>query len=190
MAPTLVFLFYELARNPAEANALHAEVSGVDINDSAALQDLPHLNGVINETLRLHPPVPSGGYRETPSQGITVAGQYIPGHTTIVAPRYTIGRLESCFEQAEQFIPERWYSAPAMVKNKRAFAPFSQGRYSCVGKNLALGELRYVTALLVARYHVDFLPGQRGTDVETKMRDQFTAAPGCLELVFRLRATN
>lgn len=159
----------------------------MDITNSRTLRDLPHLNALINETLRIHPPVPSGGYRQTPSEGLTIAGQYIPGHTTIVAPRYTIGRLESCFTQADQFVPERWYSRPEMVKNKAAFAPFSQGRYSCVGKQLALAELRFVTALLVGKYYVRFAPGEDGGRVERDMKDQFTAAPGRLRLVFRAR---
>ena len=183
----MVFLFYELACNPAQAEKLYAEVRDIDITDSKTLRDLPHLDGLINETLRIHPPVPSGGYRETPPQGITVAGRYIPGHTTIVAPRYTIGRHESCFEKANQFIPERWYSNPSMVKNKRAFAPFSQGRYSCVGKNLALAELRYVTALLVGKYIIEFAPREDGSRVEGNMKDQFTAAPGALNLIFKAR---
>lgn len=181
----MVFVFYELVRNSDQVDKLFAEVSGVDINDSKALQDLPYLNGVINETLRIHPPVPSGGYRESPSQGITIAGRYIPGRTTIVAPRYTIGRLESCFEKVERFIPERWNSSPTMIKDKRAFAPFAQGRYSCVGKNLALTELRYITALLVRKYHIEFASGTSRDEIETRMKDQFTAAPGNLSLIFR-----
>ncbi len=35
--------------------------------------------------------------------------------------------VESCFEQAKDFVPERWYSKPEMIKDKRAFAPFAQG---------------------------------------------------------------
>ena len=65
--------------------------------DIGALKSLQHLNGVINEALRLHPALPSGGLRETPESGLTIAGQYIPGKVTILAPRYTIGRCESDF---------------------------------------------------------------------------------------------
>lgn len=204
VAPTLVFLFYELALHPDQAEKLHAELLSVDIHDRKSLQALPHLNGFIQETLRLHPPVPSGGYRQTPPEGITVAGQYIPGYTTIVSPRYSLGRLESCFQKPLQFIPERWYSQSDLVKDKRAHAPFSQGRYACVGKNLALAELRFVTALLTRKYRVRFTPnagpgdemepsgknrheGEWWRRVETEMRDQFTAAPGQLELVFEAR---
>lgn len=246
----MVFLFYELALHPDQAEKLHAELLSIDIHDRKALQALPHLNGCIQETLRLHPPVPSGGYRETPPEGITVAGQYIPGHTTIVSPRYSLGRrtsffpspfrisflpdspstVESCFQQPLQFIPERWSTQPDLIRDKRGHAPFSQGtpffsqphaehlintlllgRYACVGKNLALAELRFVTALLARKYRVRFAPppageggrekiehGRTGEDegagggfwwrrVETEMRDQFTAAPGQLELVFEKR---
>ena len=35
--------------------------------------------------------------------------------------------VESCFERANDFIPERWYKHPEMVKNKNAFAPFALG---------------------------------------------------------------
>ena len=38
--------------------------------------------------------------------------------------------VESCFEQANDSIPERWYSGPEMIKDKRAFAPFALGLFS------------------------------------------------------------
>ncbi|CRG88390.1 hypothetical protein PISL3812_05420 [Talaromyces islandicus] len=187
VAPTMVFLFYELALNPEQADKIYNEVCTYDIANHNKLKNLNHLNGCINETLRLHPPVPSGGYRETPPEGVYINEKYIPGNTTLIAPRYTIGRLETCFEKAEEFIPERWYSRLEMVKSKKAFSPFSQGRYSCVGKNLAMAELRYVTAILVKKYTVRFAPGQSIEKVEAEMRDQFTAAPGDLKLLFTPR---
>lgn len=61
------------------------------------------------------------------------------------------------------------------------------GRYSCVGKNLALQELRCVTALLASKYDVTFPPGEDGTSVEADTRDQFTSSPGELRVSFRAR---
>jgi len=61
------------------------------------------------------------------------------------------------------------------------------GRYTCVGKALALAELRTVASLLVSKYHIRFAPGEDGAQVEGDMRDQFTAAPGKLNLSFTLR---
>jgi cytochrome P450 len=70
------------------------------------------------------------------------------------------------------------------VADKKSFTPFSLGRYSCVGKNLALAEIRFVTALLISKYNIKFAPGEDGTTVWKDMKDQFTAVPGKLELVF------
>lgn len=95
VAPTLVFLFYELALHPEKAEKLYQEVKGLDVYDPKVLQRLPYLNAVIKETLRLHPAVPTGGYRDTPSQGMTIGETFIPGNTTIVAPRYVLGRCET-----------------------------------------------------------------------------------------------
>lgn len=39
----------------------------------------------------------------------------------------TVTSVEECFEQAGEFIPERWYSKRHLIKNERAFAPFAQG---------------------------------------------------------------
>lgn len=83
-----------MALHPHEQQKLYEEISTADIHDLLALRSLPHLNGVINESLRIHPPVPTGGYRQSPKGGMYIAGQYIPGDTTIVAPRYTLGKRE------------------------------------------------------------------------------------------------
>ncbi|KAI9745627.1 MAG: hypothetical protein M1818_001161 [Claussenomyces sp. TS43310] len=187
-ALTLIVLFYFLAKHPEHLKKLQTELEAVDwMNQPDLLQNLPHLNGLINETLRLYPAVPTGGLRETPKEGTILAGRFIPGQTVICAPRYTLGRLESCFEQANEFIPERWYSRPEMVKNKNAFAPFARGQYYCIGKNLAYSELRFVTALLTSEFDVAFPPGDDGSRVVDEYVDQFTATAGPLNLVFSNR---
>ena len=80
--------------NPDQAEKLYEELKGIDVSDRKAIEKLPHLNGSINEAMRLHPALPTGGYRILPEEGITVAGQYIPGGTTLVAPRYHIFRCK------------------------------------------------------------------------------------------------
>ncbi|KAI0854964.1 hypothetical protein F4860DRAFT_69272 [Xylaria cubensis] len=84
-----------------------------------------------NGCSELHLPVPTGGYRVTPPSGVFVNDIYIPGNTTIVAPKYSIGRLETCYESPNQLIPERWTTQQDMVKDKRSFPPFSQEWREC-----------------------------------------------------------
>ncbi|KAF3480939.1 uncharacterized protein GIQ15_06286 [Arthroderma uncinatum] len=127
VAPTMVFLFYELLRHPEQVEKLYQELKTVDVMDTRVLQGLPHLNAVIKETLRLHPAVPTGGYRDTPPEGMAIGGTFIPGNTTMVAPRYVLHRLESCYIHAGKWIPERWTTSPELVKDTRSFLPFSQG---------------------------------------------------------------
>ncbi|KAL9116775.1 MAG: hypothetical protein Q9187_006694 [Circinaria calcarea] len=89
---TLICLFYRLASDPATTEKLQAEVAAIDCSDDKILQKLPYLNGVVNEALRLHPALPTGGYRKTPSEGAIICGRFVPGDTNIIAPRYTIFR--------------------------------------------------------------------------------------------------
>jgi cytochrome P450 len=91
---------------------------------------------------------------------------------------------ESIYSQALEFVPERWYSKPEMVKHKDAFAPFSMGPYNCIGKNLAYLEMRTLVAQLILNFDVKLAPGEDGTRLLTRTKDHFTVTPGQLDLVF------
>lgn len=94
-AATLVYVLYELCRSPIHIEKLRKEIDATgtlaELNHDR-VKDMKHLNGVINEALRLHPVVPSGVYRDTPPEGMTIAGRYIPGNVVVLVPQYTLGR--------------------------------------------------------------------------------------------------
>ncbi|KAI0534869.1 cytochrome P450 [Xylaria digitata] len=183
----LTFAFYHLARDPSQQDKLIREIQDVDIYDRVQLQSCNHLTAFINETLRLYPPVPTGGNRITPPAGVTINGKYIPGGVTIVAPKYSIHRLESSYERADRFIPERWTTQQDMVKDNRGFAPFSLGKFGCIGKSLAMIEMRFVIALLLKKFEIEFQGNDKGEALFADLKDQFTFAPGDLPLRFRMR---
>ena len=96
VAIVLTHIFYYLAKDPTYIEKLRKELDPLMQSDEPfnvrMVQDAKHLNGVINEVLRLHPPTPSGGFRTTPPQGITVDGIFIPGGVNLNVPLYTLGR--------------------------------------------------------------------------------------------------
>ncbi|KAH8691979.1 putative cytochrome P450 monooxygenase [Talaromyces proteolyticus] len=190
-AATLTYMFYHIAAENGLLSRLRQEVEPAIGSDGTiehkALQASTLLNGCINETLRLHPPVPSGLYRKTPPEGVYVGKEFIPGNTVIQAHLYSIGHSESHFVQADAFIPERFSSRPELIKHKDAFAPFSMGPYGCIGKALAYMEIRMLTAYLITEFDISFAPGEDGRDLLSKTVDHFTVSLGPLNLCFARR---
>lgn len=103
-------------------------LNGKNRLDSKDVSKAQHLNGVIQEALRLHPAIPSGFPRLTPPEGITVSGTFIPGGTIVVLPVYAMQHDEVNYERANEFIPERWYSRKDMIKNPEAFLSWNVGK--------------------------------------------------------------
>ncbi|KAI0185628.1 cytochrome P450 [Xylaria flabelliformis] len=93
-ASSLIILFYYLALYPNHASKIQKELEDIDYTDIKSLTALPHLDGTINESMRLLPSVPSWGSRVVSPEGLTLDGLFIPGGTKICAPRYSIGRCE------------------------------------------------------------------------------------------------
>lgn len=82
-----------LKKLQAEVDAYAADANAADATfDALSLGQLPYLNAVMDETLRLHPPVSSGTQRVTPPEGLLVGETFIPGDTIVRAPTYTIQR--------------------------------------------------------------------------------------------------
>lgn len=97
-AATLTFLFYHLALDPSQTRKLREELKPLTAGGDWThrdIQNASHLNGVINEALRLHPPVPNGVSRKTPPQGMQVGETYVPGNALFVMPQFTMGRGKS-----------------------------------------------------------------------------------------------
>ncbi|CAG8953351.1 hypothetical protein HYFRA_00003562 [Hymenoscyphus fraxineus] len=193
-APSFVSIFYCLAKYPLDAEKIYEEVKNVDTLDIATVTALPHLNGVINEAMRLYPVLPTGISRLTPPEGVMFGNTFVPGNTKLLLPACVISKhvnysyaVESAFVRGTEFIPERWYSKPEMIKKKHAFAPFGLGRMTCAGNGLAMTQLRLVTATLVKEFKISFAPGEDGVPFLRDMRDQLTAQPGQLKLLFQER---
>ncbi|OQE04404.1 hypothetical protein PENVUL_c033G10168 [Penicillium vulpinum] len=186
-AATLTNLFFHLASDRTLYKTLQTELDSLPSLSHDKLVGVKLLDAVINETLRLHPAVPSGMQRLTPPEGITIGSTYVPGNVMVCTPLHTLFRDERIFPRPLEFLPERWDTQPELVKDPTAFIPFNTGTYSCVGKQLGLMELRSVTAEILARYEVSFAPNQTASAFLDGKQDAFTLATGPLKVVFQKR---
>ena len=90
----------QLVQHPEQVQRLRDEVSPYIPEPShevlhGKIANLPHLNAIINENLRLHPPAAASLQRKTPPEGITIEGVYISGNMTVMRPQYVLGRGRS-----------------------------------------------------------------------------------------------
>ncbi|EDU46786.1 Cytochrome P450 [Pyrenophora tritici-repentis] len=187
VAATLTFAFFYLAKYPEHATRLRDELLPFRAPDGTfshqRIFNAPHLNAVINETLRLHPPA-STILRETPPQGILVGETFIPGNMTVFSSQYALGRSDAIYPKAADFIPERWHSRPDLIRNSAAYAPFSVGHHSCLGRPLALMEMRLTLAETLSRFEVAFAPGFDPDHFLDDVHDCMSWHIGNLDLTF------
>ncbi len=72
-----------------------------------------------------------------------------------------------------------------MNNEKPTSADKRAGRFGCVGKNLALAELRLVTTFLVKKYSFSFADEKQGSAFLDDVHDCFVTMTGPLDLQFR-----
>ncbi|TGZ85200.1 cytochrome P450 [Ascodesmis nigricans] len=193
ISTTISMALYELSRNKDLQTRLYQELletfpnSPYDEITVNVVKRLPYLNAVINETLRLHPPTPNGTQYIVPDDGRTIDGSWLPGGTVMRTCPFAIQRDERYFSQAEAFFPERWTTRPELIKDRNAFIPFATGPYVCVGKNLALQEIRLALANIIRVYRVSLGPSFNNKVFWDEWKDRFVLRIGPSPLVFTSR---
>ncbi|KAM0268896.1 hypothetical protein ACHAQH_009869 [Verticillium albo-atrum] len=115
----------------------------------AQAKELPYLQAVFRESLRLRPPVANLFPRDIPAGGDTVVvdGESValPGGVCIGYSAYAMHRSEALYgDDAQAFRPERWFEddkdkLAAMVRTNDLV--FGDGKFTCLGKPVAQMEL-------------------------------------------------
>lgn len=104
-ANTMTFLSWAVVSRPQLRASLEEEVAKLgDSFTDADLEQLPLLNAVINETLRLYCAVPGSLPRVVPEGGATLDGYFVPPGTTVSTQAYTIHRDENLWPNAHVYV--------------------------------------------------------------------------------------
>jgi len=113
----------------------------------------------------------------------------IPEETQLTLHTYSIQRDARNFYRPDAFLPERWLSegAPAGEHNTDAFFPFSYGPANCVGKNLALMEMRMLLTWVLRRFRFSKASGVTCDEWEGGIKDWFAVRQDALLVSVSLR---
>ncbi|KAK6854682.1 hypothetical protein PG990_008145 [Apiospora arundinis] len=159
----------------------------------AAPETLGWIDAIIHETLRIQPSAPSANPRVTPPQGLEIEASafgpriWIPGDVEIVQAPYVIHRDARWFERPDEFLPERWLAGSDIKCDRAAYFPFHLGKHACIGKPMAMEEMRSVLARLALQFDMDLAPGQDWEEHQEKIMDHFTMSLPPLYLTFKER---
>ena len=155
----LAWIWFLLGRNPEAEARLHRELIDVLACGRitiAGLQRLEFVQMVIDETLRLYPPVHFIDRRtltEVELGGIRIpAGRYL-----LLSPLVT-HRDPRFFSDSDRFRPERWSSDAAERAQTRVCFAFGAGAHRCIGEELARLEIAVVIATIARRWRLRAAP--------------------------------
>ncbi|CAG2180023.1 unnamed protein product [Oppiella nova] len=120
------------------------------------LNGLKYFNAVINETLRLAPPLSSVQRVSVEDYKLGNTGITIPKGTRLDFQPHILHRDPLNFDDPEQFIPERFVNP---THHPYAFLPFGGGPRLCIGQRFALNEMRMCITKLIHKYEFTTAPG-------------------------------
>ncbi|KAI2883418.1 hypothetical protein CBS76997_6802 [Aspergillus niger] len=202
VATTLLYVTWQLSQNSAalarlqeelrsklgpEAFAWSASKEEDTLPKAKDVDELPYLNAIIMETLRLHAPVAGSQPRITPGNIKTTLGQYenIPGGVRVSAAAWSLHRNPAVFPRPDEWHPERWLSEnlEGADKKERWFWAFSSGSRMCIGSNLALYLLKYVVAAIYANFRTHIV-----NDEGIEQEDGFISGPKGNQLTVRFES--
>jgi cytochrome P450 len=162
---TLTFMMHELARHPDVVTKLCEEqdrVLGGGAPDIDRLErEMPYLDMVLDEVLRLYPPAWIGPRRAV--RDFEFGGHRVSRGAYVNYCSWASHRLPEVFPEPEAFIPERFSREHKAALPRGAYVPFGGGRRICIGKRFGQVEVKLVATMLLQRLRLDAMPGRSMT---------------------------
>jgi cytochrome P450 len=161
VANALTWTLYLLARHPDVVERLEAEVAtelGGRAPTVGDLARLPYSRMILDEALRLYPPVPIDPRRALSAD--TICGYHIPARANVSVGIYAVHHHPDYWPRPTDFDPERFTPAAVASRHRYAYLPFFAGQHLCMGKDFALLEAQLALIMVAQRYRLTLAPGQ------------------------------
>jgi cytochrome P450 len=166
IATTLSGCCYLLLKNADTLSRIRKDLTEEFSSESeittARLASLPYIKAVIDEALRMYPPLSGDLRRAVPPRGHHNMRPLHPRWHD--CQRLRTGSLQQCqqFCSAAQVHPERWLTTderPEWAKNDHleVCQPFSVGPRNCIAMNLAYVETKLILARLLFRFNLELI---------------------------------
>lgn len=158
-ANALTWTLFLLSQHPEVAADLLDELQSVLQGEAPTvdqLQQLPLLERVIKESMRVLSPVPWNG--RVTSKATELGGYALPAGTEVLVSIYQTHHMPELYPDPEAFNPQRWET---IEPSPYEYNPFSTGPRLCIGAGFAMMEIKLVLAMLLQRNRLQFLPQVR-----------------------------
>ncbi|XP_074266611.1 drimenol monooxygenase-like [Silene latifolia] len=182
---TFEWAMAELICNPNKLKILQAELREMVGKGNSVQEDhttqLPYLQAIVKETLRLHPPA-AIPLRKVNSD-VNMCGYTIPANSMVLLNIWAIGRDPETWNNPENFGPERFLGSEIDVKRHNFYMiPFGAGRRMCPGMPLVNRIIPLMLASLIHEFDWILEDGVTPENMDMGEKDGFT-----IEKVQRLR---
>jgi cytochrome P450 len=159
-AVALAWTWYLLAKHPEVERRVRAEVEGALAGRRPTFLDLPRLpytKTVIEEVLRVYPPVYAVA-RDVVADD-TIAGYRIPRGTTAILSPYVTHHLPEYWPEPDKFDPDRFTPARSAGRPRFAWFPFLGGPHQCIGQDFAMMEATLIISMVIQRFRLTLASG-------------------------------
>ncbi|ETS78441.1 hypothetical protein PFICI_10503 [Pestalotiopsis fici W106-1] len=163
-ATLLTGVTYLLCKTPEALKKVTQEVRAAYKSEDEitliSVSKLDYMLASLDEAMRLYPPVAMGLPRTIRQGGDQVAGHFLPEGTVAAVYQWAANRSTMNFHNPLAYRPERFLSdRPAGFDRDRreAMQPFSVGPRNCVGKNLAIAEMRQILARILFSFDIELV---------------------------------
>lgn len=159
-ANALSWTWMLLAQHPEIRNNLQAELQQVLQGRLPSVADLPQLSytqQIIQESMRLYPPVAIFGREAV--HNTAIRDYEVPQGTVLMISQWVMHRHPTYFENPEAFVPERWTGEFEQQLPRGVYIPFGDGPRICIGKGFAQMEAALLLATIAQRFKLELEPG-------------------------------